>query len=214
MKQENRGDPNKCLIPYLIPTELLSRSDIHRLEDCLPDELVSPSWEELLGGNKPPAQGPGPGQGQQQQHQMNGGDDNNGGGGANVVVVQPNVNMQRAMQQQQQQQLVHQLLQQQQQQQHGNKNQMVPMGMGSKSPNLQAPNSNAVQSSLANSLGGPMGNSMVMSIASNGNQQPMSSMQGKSSYTLSLSTGGWGGEVADVPHWNSVVIRAPLSLQQ
>lgn len=62
---------------------------------------------------------------------------------------------------------------------------MVPMGMGSKSPNLQATNPNAVQSSLANSLGGgggvgPMGgNSMVMSIASNGNQQPMSSMQGK-----------------------------------
>lgn len=69
----------------------------------------------------------------------------------------------------------------------GNKNQMVPMGMGgglgSKSPNLQS-SANAVQqqqqSSLANSLGGaPMGNSMVMSIASNGNQQPMSSMQGK-----------------------------------
>lgn len=70
----------------------------------------------------------------------------------------------------------------------GNKNQMVPMGMagglGSKSPNLQGPNPNAAQqqqqSSLANNLGGgPMSNSMVMSIASNGNQQPMSSMQGK-----------------------------------
>lgn len=56
---------------------------------------------------------------------------------------------------------------------------MVPMGMGNKSPNLQP-----VQSSLANSLGGGGGpgmgqNSMVMSIASNGGQQPMSSMQGK-----------------------------------
>lgn len=63
----------------------------------------------------------------------------------------------------------------------GNKNQMVPMGMGSKSPNLQP-----VQSSLANSLGGPgMGqNSMVMSIASNGGQQPMSSMQGKGTRRL------------------------------
>lgn len=62
---------------------------------------------------------------------------------------------------------------------------MGPMGgMGNKSPNLQAGGNPAVQSSLANSLGaggGPMGNSMVMSIASNGNQQqqPMSSMQGK-----------------------------------
>ena len=140
-------------------------------------------WEEVLGGNKPPAQGPGPGGMPQQQ--MNGGDDNGGGPVGNVVVVPPNVTMQRSMQQQQQQMVAHHLLQQ------GNKNQMVQMGMGgNKSPNLQA--GNATQSSsLANSLGGgPMGNSMVMSIASNGNQQqPMSSMQGKwrsSNLVLSL----------------------------
>lgn len=37
--------------------------DIFGLEDNLPDELVSSvnSWGEQLGGNKPPAQGPGPG---------------------------------------------------------------------------------------------------------------------------------------------------------
>lgn len=97
------------LIFHFSSTELLSRSDIYGLEDCLPDELVSAGWEEVLGGNKPPAQGPGPG-GMQQQGggggpQMNGGDDN----GGNVVVVPPNVTMQRAMQQQQ---MAHHLMQQ------------------------------------------------------------------------------------------------------
>lgn len=91
--------------------ELLSRSDIYGLEDCLPDELVSTGWEEVLGGNKPPAQGPGPG-GLPQQQQMNG--DDNGG---NVVVVPPNVTMQQQQQQQrsmqqQQQMVAHHLLQQ------------------------------------------------------------------------------------------------------
>lgn len=92
----------------LITTELLSNSDIYGLEDCLPDELVSTGWEEVLGGNKPPAQGPGPG-GLPQQ--MNGGDDN----GGNVVVVPPNVTMQQQQQrsiQQQQQMVAHHLLQQ------------------------------------------------------------------------------------------------------
>lgn len=87
-------------------SELLSR-EILGLEECLPEELLSGTggvWEEALGGNKPPAQGPGPG-GMQQQ--MNG--DDNGG---NVVVVPPNVTMQRAMQQQHQQQLAQHLLQQ------------------------------------------------------------------------------------------------------
>lgn len=92
--------------------ELLSRSDIYGLEDCLPDELVSTGWEEVLGGNKPPAQGPGPGGLPQQQQQMNG--DDNGG---NVVVVPPNVTMQQQQQQQrsmqqQQQMVAHHLLQQ------------------------------------------------------------------------------------------------------
>lgn len=42
---------------------MLSSSDIYGLEDNLPDELVSSgnSWGEQFGGNKPPAQGPGPG---------------------------------------------------------------------------------------------------------------------------------------------------------
>lgn len=69
---------------------------------------MSTGWEEVLGGNKPPAQGPGPGQ---QQQQMNG--DDNGGG--NVVVVPPNVTMQQQQQQQrtmqqQQQMVAHHLL--------------------------------------------------------------------------------------------------------
>lgn len=61
-------------------------------------------------------------------------------------------------------------------------------GLGNKSPNLQA-NPNA---SMANNMGGggPMGNnSMVMSIASNGNQQPMSSMQGKDVVQMDLILG-------------------------
>lgn len=91
------------MLSIILPPELLSRSDIYGLEDCLPDELVGPGWEEVLGGNKPPAQGPGPGGLQQQQ--MNG--DDNGG---NVVVVPPNVTMQRSMQQQQM--VAHHLLQQ------------------------------------------------------------------------------------------------------
>lgn len=62
----------------------------------MPDELVSSgnNWGEQLGGNKPPAQGPGPGN----QHLSNGED--------------PNV-LQRQLQQQQ----LHQLMQQQQHQQ-------------------------------------------------------------------------------------------------
>lgn len=43
------------------------------LENTLPDELMSggTSWGEQMAGNKPPAQGPGPGP-QQQISQMNG----------------------------------------------------------------------------------------------------------------------------------------------
>lgn len=69
--------------------------DIFGLEDNLPDELVSSgnNWGEQLGGNKPPAQGPGPG-----GMPLNGKDPG-----------VPNVQLQRqlAQQQQQQQQLQH-----------------------------------------------------------------------------------------------------------
>lgn len=69
---------------------------IFGLEDNLPDELVSSgnNWGEQLGGNKPPAQGPGPGN----QH-INGEDPN-----------VPNAMLQRQLQQQQ----LHHLMQQQQ----------------------------------------------------------------------------------------------------
>lgn len=74
-------------------TDVLSGIDIFGLEDNLPDELVSSnSWGEQLGGNKPPAQGPGPGS------QINGEDPG-----------VPNVALQRQLQQQQ---LQHHLMQQ------------------------------------------------------------------------------------------------------
>lgn len=54
------------------------------MEDNLPDELVSSGgWGDQLGGNKPPAQGPGPG------NQLNGEDPG-----------VPNVALQRQLQQQ------------------------------------------------------------------------------------------------------------------
>lgn len=67
--------------------------DIFGLEDNLPDELVSSgnNWGEQLGGNKPPAQGPGPG-----GMPLNGEDPG-----------VPNVQLQRQMAQQHQQQLQH-----------------------------------------------------------------------------------------------------------
>lgn len=76
--------------------DVLSSIDIYGLEDNLPDELVSSgsNWGEQLGGNKPPAQGPGPGN----QH-MNGEDPN-----------VPNAVLQRQLQQQQ----LHHIMQQQQ----------------------------------------------------------------------------------------------------
>lgn len=67
--------------------------DIFGLEDNLPDELVSSgnNWGEQLGGNKPPAQGPGPG-----GMPLNGEDPG-----------VPNVQLQRQMAQQHQQQIQH-----------------------------------------------------------------------------------------------------------
>lgn len=77
--------------------DVLSSIDIFGLEDNLPDELVSSgnNWGEQLGGNKPPAQGPGPGS----QH-LNGEDPG-----------VPNIALQRQLQQQQ----LHHMMQQQQQ---------------------------------------------------------------------------------------------------
>lgn len=123
----------------------------------MPDELVSSgnSWGEQLGGNKPPAQGPGPG------GPINGEDPG-----------VPNIALQRQLQQQQLQHLMQQ----------GNKNAMVGnisgLGMGqlgSKSPNLQS--SLNAQSSMANNHSGVGMNSMQMSIANNGTQS-MGTMQG------------------------------------
>lgn len=48
------------------------------LETELPDELMqggSSSWEQQMVTNKPPAQGPGPGQQQMYNAQMNGGEE-------------------------------------------------------------------------------------------------------------------------------------------
>lgn len=131
------------------------------LETELPDELMaggSSSWEQQMVTNKPPAQGPGPGQ-QMYSQQMNGGED---------TIVTSNVNLQR---QQQQQQLAH-LLQQ-------NKNSMVGNAQMSqltnKSPNLQgAPNA-----TVMNNMGVNMNNAMSMAPNNNGtNAMPMQ-QQGK-----------------------------------
>lgn len=58
---------------HVVKLDVISSMDIFGLEDNLPDELVSSgnSWGEPLGGNKPPAQGPGPG-----NQQINGEDPN------------------------------------------------------------------------------------------------------------------------------------------
>lgn len=74
--------------------DVLSSLDIFGLEDNLPDELVSSgnSWGEQMGGNKPPAQGPGPG------GPLNGEESG-----------VPNVALQRQLQQQQLQHLMQQV---------------------------------------------------------------------------------------------------------
>ena len=136
------------------------------LETELPDELMQgapASWEQQMGSNKPPAQGPGPGQQNQMYNsQLNGGDD---------MIVQSNVNLQRQHQPQQQQQQLAHLLQQQMKA----KGSMNPhMGqMTNKSPNLQG----GSNSTVMNNMGGV---SMPMSMAPNNNGTNNSmSMQGK-----------------------------------
>lgn len=129
------------------------------LETELPDELMQggSSWEQQMVTNKPPAQGPGPGQQQQQQQmynsQMNGGEESIVP--ANVASLQQQQQQQR--QQQHQQQLAH-LLQQ------GQKNPMVNPHLNqlAKNPNLnQGGNPNAtVMNNLVN---------MPMSMAPNNN---------------------------------------------
>ena len=136
------------------------------LETELPDELMQggpSSWEQQMVTNKPPAQGPGPGQQQQQmyQSQLNGGDES---------IVSSNVSLQRQQQQQQQHQLQHLL------QQVKAKNSLNPhMGqLSNKSPNLQGgPNA-----TVMNNLGVV---SMPMSMApnNNGTNNNAMSMQGK-----------------------------------
>lgn len=140
---------------------MLSTLEMFDLEDNLPDELVSggPSWEQMCG-NKPPAQGPGPGNNHQQ---MNGNDDT----GLN------NAQIQRQMQHQQQ--LSHHLMVSQGNK-IGNVNALMGGGQVSKSPNLQ---SQQQQSNVqSNNIGGIV-HSMGMSIANNGNTLPMNSMQGE-----------------------------------
>lgn len=50
---------------YLPGVDVLSNMDMFDLENDLPDELISSGWGNLanehMAGNKPPAQGPGPG---------------------------------------------------------------------------------------------------------------------------------------------------------
>lgn len=159
-------------------------ADPFYLEENLPDELVSSNsgWSDQLstgggggvsvvttaasagagGPNKPPAQGPGPGVVPPQMNGAGGGGDdgsgNGGGGGAagNQLRQMHNHHLQHLLQQQQQQ---------------GNKGAgggMVVPGinqLGSKSPNLQSPNTGAMQ--VATQMG--MVNSMPMSISNNGN---------------------------------------------
>lgn len=136
------------------------------LETELPDELMQggpSSWEQQMVTNKPPAQGPGPGQQQQQQmySQLNGGDDS---------IVSSNVNLQRQHQQQQQ---LAQLLQQVK-----NKNMQGGPHMGqlsNKSPNLQGgPNA-----TVMNNLGGVVSMPMSMAPNNNGTNNNAMSMQGK-----------------------------------
>lgn len=109
------------------------------LETELPDELMQggSSWEQQMVTNKPPAQGPGPGQQQQMYNsQMNGGEES-------IVPANVAATLQQRQQQQQQhqQQLAH-LLQQ------GQKNPMV-------NPHLNQLNKNPIQ-------GGGGGNATVM----------------------------------------------------
>lgn len=139
------------------------------LETELPDELMQggpASWEHQMATNKPPAQGPGPGQQQMYSNQLNGGDD---------AIVSSNVNLQRQQQQQQaQQQQQHQLAHLLQQVK--SKNSMNPSHinqLSNKSPNLQGgPNA-----TVMNNLGVV---SMPMSMApnNNGTNNNAMSMQG------------------------------------
>ena len=137
--------------------------DMLLLETELPDELMAggpSSWEQqMVTNNKPPAQGPGPGQ-IYQTSQMNGGDE---------AIVPTNVaTLQR--QQQHQQQLAH-LLQQ------GQKN---PMNVGN--PHLnQLTNKNPIQggpnvTAVMNNLGV---SNMTMSMAPNNGTNNAMTMQGK-----------------------------------
>lgn len=142
------------------------------LETELPDELMQgapSSWEQQMVTNKPPAQGPGPGQQNQMYNsQLNGGDDS---------IVSSNVNLQRQQQaQQQQQQQQHQLAHLLQQVKAKQVNAMNPhMGQMNKSPNLQGgPNS-----TVMNNLGGVVSMPMSMAPNNNGTNNNAMSMQGK-----------------------------------
>lgn len=134
------------------------------LETELPDELMQggpSSWEQQMVTNKPPAQGPGPGQQQNYSAQMNGGDDS----------IVSNVNFQRHQQQQQQQHQLAHLLQQQVK----SKNSLNPnMGqLSNKSPNLGQGGPNAT---VMNNLGVV---SMSLTPNNNGTNNNTMSMQGK-----------------------------------
>lgn len=124
------------------------------LETELPDELMAggpSSWEQNMVTNKPPAQGPGPGQ--MYSSQMNGGDE---------AIVPPNVaTLQR--QQQHQQQLAH-LLQQ------GQKNPMVGHLNQLSNKSQGGPNATVMNN---------LGVSMPMSMAPNNGTNNAMSMQGK-----------------------------------
>jgi hypothetical protein len=129
------------------------------LETELPDELMqgaSSSWEHVVT-NKPPAQGPGPGQQQQQQQQMYNAQMNGGEESivpANVASLQQQQQQQQQQRQHSQQQLAH-LLQQ------GQKSMVNPhMNQLTKNP-IQGGNPNAtVMNNLVN---------MPMSMAPNNN---------------------------------------------
>lgn len=171
---------------------LSSLADPFYLEENLPDELVSSNsgWSDQLtsgggggvsvvttaasagagGPNKPPAQGPGPGVVPPQMNGAGGG----GGGGDDGSGNGGNAAGNQQLRQMQHHQHLQHLLQQQQQQQQGNKGAgggMVVPGinqLGSKSPNLQSPNTGGMQ--VATQIATQMGiNSMPMSISNNGN---------------------------------------------
>jgi len=151
------------------------------LETELPDELMSggsSAWEQQMVANKPPAQGPGPGQQQIYSTQMNG-SGGGGGGDDNNTIIPSNV----ALQQRQQHEQIDQLLLE------ADKRTSMArrMQLGNKT-NLQA----APNASVMNNLGVSMPNANAMSMAPNNGTNNAMSMQGLCNIPNLLSRQSFG----------------------